>query len=106
MSISTKLYNKVPPQKKQNIQSNVQRKWVTFTYSGTETREITKIIHDTRMKVPFRTLNTIQNILQPPLQTDKYNRSSMYQMECLDCPLQYIKLQFKFRQTGSTFSTR
>jgi hypothetical protein len=30
---------------------------------------------------------TIQNILKPHAQTAKYNRSGIYQMKCLDCPL-------------------
>lgn len=34
------------------------------------------------------------------IKTDKYNKSSIYQMKCPDCPLKYIK------QTRITFNTR
>jgi hypothetical protein len=52
------------------------------------------------MKIAFRTTNTIQNILRHQPLIDKYNRSSIYQMKCLDCPLKYIG------QTGRTFNIR
>jgi hypothetical protein len=52
------------------------------------------------MKIAFRTTNTMQNILRHQPQTDKYNRSGIYQMKCLDCPLKYIG------QTGRTFNIR
>jgi hypothetical protein len=44
--------------------------------------------------------STIQNILKPKSQIDKYSRSGIYQMKCMDCPLKYIG------QTGRTFNTR
>jgi hypothetical protein len=42
--------------------------------------------------------NVEHNTKQHP-QTDKYNKSGVYQMKCLDCPLKYI------RQTGRIFLT-
>jgi hypothetical protein len=42
----------------------------------------------------------IQNILKPQPQIDKYNRSGIYQIKCLDCPLKYVG------HTGRTFNTR
>jgi hypothetical protein len=53
-----------------------------------------------RVKVAFRTQNTVQNILTPHTQRDKYNKSGIYQIKCLDCPLKYIG------QTGRTFNSR
>jgi hypothetical protein len=44
--------------------------------------------------------NTIQSILRPRSQVDKYSRSGIYQMKCMDCPLKYVG------QTGRTFNTR
>jgi hypothetical protein len=44
--------------------------------------------------------NTIQNIWKRKPHKDKYSRSGIYQMKCLDCPLKYVK------QTGRTFKTR
>jgi hypothetical protein len=84
-----------------HIDTQTQKtQWATFTYSGKEVRKITKLFRDTQIKIAFRTTNTIQNILkhQPP--TDKFNRSGIYQMKCLDCPLKYIG------QTGRAFNIR
>jgi hypothetical protein len=35
-------------------------------------------------------MNTIQNIIKHHPQTDKCNKSGIYQMKYLDCPLKYI----------------
>jgi hypothetical protein len=75
-------------------------KCATFTYSGKETRKITKLFKDTEIKMAFRTRNTIQNIVKHPTQMDKYGESGIYHMKCLDCPLKYIA------QTGRAFHTR
>jgi hypothetical protein len=48
----------------------VKTKWVTVTYNGKETRKITKPFPDTKLKIAFRTRNTIQNILKLQPQTD------------------------------------
>jgi hypothetical protein len=53
-------------------------------------KTITKIFKNTRIKIAFRTQNTRQNILQPHIQTDKYSRSSIYKLKCLNCTLKYI----------------
>lgn len=94
-----------PPRKKQkpNTHTDSQEqktKWVTFTYSGKEIKGITKLLRDMRIKVPFHTQNTIQNMLGPQPRIDKYNRSGICQIKCLDCPLKYVG------QTGRTFSTK
>jgi hypothetical protein len=39
------------------------RKWCTFTYTGKETLQITKIFKETDLKIAFRTDNTIQKLL-------------------------------------------
>jgi hypothetical protein len=43
---------------------NQKIKWVTFTYYGKETRKITNIFRDTKLKVAYRRRNTISNILR------------------------------------------
>jgi hypothetical protein len=58
--------------------------WVTFTYNSKDVRGITKLFRDTNIKVAFRTQNTIQNILRPQPQIDKYSRSGICQMKCMD----------------------
>jgi hypothetical protein len=52
------------------------------------------------MKTAFRTWDTIQNIITPYSQTDKYEKSGIYQVICLECPLKYTG------QTGITFHTK
>jgi hypothetical protein len=71
-----------------------------FSYCGKEVRRITKLFKNMRIKIFFHTQNTIQNILKPHIQTKDYNRSGIYQMKCLDCPLKYTG------QTGRTFIVR
>jgi hypothetical protein len=51
-----------------------------------------------KLRIVFRTQNTINHILKHHLQTDKYNNSRIYQVKRLDCPLKYVG------QTGRTFS--
>jgi hypothetical protein len=51
----------------------------------------------TQIKVTFRTRNTIQNKVNPHSQVDKYEKSGIYQMKYMDCPLKYIG------QTSRTF---
>jgi hypothetical protein len=96
---NTNLIEKPPFPQNQNTCTDPQHhktKWATFTYSSTEVRRITKLFQDTQVKVAFCTQNTIQNILKPHAQTDKYNRSDIFHMKCLDCSLKYI------RQIGRT----
>jgi hypothetical protein len=52
------------------------------------------------VKIDFRTRNTIQKHNKPNLHIDKYEKSNVYQMKCMDCPLKYIGL------TGRRFRTR
>lgn len=75
-------------------------KWMTFTYVGEETRNITKLFKDTQLKLAFQTKSTTQNILKQYTWWDKYNGSGIYQIKYLDCPLKYI------RQKGRAFCTR
>jgi hypothetical protein len=42
----------------------------------------------------------IQNIMKQHPQTDKHNKSGIYQMKCLECSVKYIG------QTGRAFHTR
>ncbi|PNF31380.1 hypothetical protein B7P43_G10054 [Cryptotermes secundus] len=97
-----KRLNQTTRKQKSNTHDNEQHKtkWAIFTYSTKEVRKITKLFKDTQIKVAFRTRNTIENILKQKPQIDKYNKSGIYQMKCVDCPLKYIG------QTGRTFNTR
>ncbi|PNF26379.1 hypothetical protein B7P43_G17880 [Cryptotermes secundus] len=91
--------------KKQNItedseEQKTKTKWATFTYIGKETRNITKLFRDTKLKIAFRTKNNLQHILKSRPEINKYNNSGIYSMKCLDCPKEYIG------QTGRKFNTR
>jgi hypothetical protein len=59
-------------------------------YYGKETRKITRISKETKIKIAFQTKNTIQNLVKPRLQRDKYEKIGVYQMRCMDCTLKYI----------------
>jgi hypothetical protein len=74
--------------------------WATFTYYRKETKEITKMLKETNIKIAYWTKSTIQNLVKPCLQWGEYEESGIYQMRCMDCPLKYIG------QTGRTFKTR
>jgi hypothetical protein len=52
------------------------------------------------VEVPQNAVCSVQNILKPQPQIDKYSGSRMYQLKCLDFPLKYVG------QTGRTFKTR
>jgi hypothetical protein len=85
----------------ESIQQN--KKWATFTYTGKETRYITKLFKETEINIAFRTNNTIKRILKtkPPIEhKNKYNSPGIYKLKCKDCPLQYIG------KTGRSFDTR
>jgi hypothetical protein len=87
-------------QLKKIIHRKTKTKWVTFTYSGKETRKMTMLFRDTELKVAFCTPNTIQNIFRPQPQINNCNKNAIYQMKCMDCPMEYVG------QTGRTFNTR
>jgi hypothetical protein len=60
----------------------------------------TELFKNTQHRVTFCTKYTINNILNPHAQTDKYCNSVIYQMKCLDCKLNYVG------QTGRTSNIR
>jgi hypothetical protein len=77
-----KLISKLHSQKKTKQNRNVdlqhqKTKWVTFTYNSKEVRAITKLFRDTKIKMAFHMQNTVQNILRPRPQQDKYSRSGI-----------------------------
>jgi hypothetical protein len=78
-------------------------KWCTFTYTGRETRTITKLFKHTNLKIALRTNNTIYKHLcnsNPTTPTDIFNRSGVYKLSCQNCNKAYIG------QTGRNFRTR
>jgi general stress protein 26 len=57
----------LPYEKKKNTDIDSQHretKWTIFTYSGKETRKMTKLFKDMQIKIAFRMQNTIQNVVK------------------------------------------
>jgi hypothetical protein len=79
---------------------NQKTKWATFTYSRKTTRKITKLFKETQIKIAYRTLNIIENILKLHPKIGKYEKSDVHAMKCQDCPLKYVS------HTGRIFRTR
>jgi hypothetical protein len=83
--------------------TQLEKKWVTFTYIGKETRHITKLFKNTTVKTAYKTRNTVKRLLQPKLQQErenKYNRPGAYKLKCNEFHLQYVG------QKGLSFLTR
>jgi hypothetical protein len=82
--------------------TQIEKKWVTFTYVGRETRHITKLFKNTTAKTAYRSRNIMKRCLQPKLLIEHGNKYSMlgvYELKCSECHLQYIG------QRGSSFLT-
>jgi hypothetical protein len=77
-------------------------KWATFTYVSKETRVITKLFKNTNLHIAYTTKNTLQKHLQlRNIDPDKYNHSSIYELQCNSCHLKYSYIG----QTGRNFKT-
>jgi hypothetical protein len=88
---------------KQNLHTDTQSQeteWAIFTYNGKETRKITKLFRDTKLKIALRTNSTLQNVLRSQPQINKYNKCGIDQMGCKGCSMKYVG------RRGSTFNTR
>ena len=77
-------------------------KLATFTYVGPQTKFITKLFKNTNLNIAYKTNNTIGKLLTPnnTSTSDKFNKSGIYQLTCLDCNMKYIG------QTGRSIYTR
>jgi hypothetical protein len=87
--------------RKQNTELNTQpQRWAKFTYTGKETRCITKLFKKSDMRIAFTTRNNIRYLLQN-IHEDKtqnpHNKSGVYQLTWSECKNRYIG------QTGSPF---
>jgi hypothetical protein len=75
--------------------------WCKFMYISKETRAITKILKNTRVKVTYSTNNTLEKLLTKkhyPLK-DKCEYSGIYQLICPTCSMKYTG------QTRESFRT-
>jgi hypothetical protein len=81
--------------------TTLKQKWSTFTYTGKETRTITRLLKNINLRIAYKTRNTVQNHLRPrDNTTDIYSKSGIYQMKCNSCQRKYVG------QTGRNFRTR
>jgi len=78
--------------KKGQKQSDGKAQWTKFTYVGKQTRAITKIFRNTKVKVSFATDNTIGKLLAIRNQhtKNKYENCGIYQQTCPTCNMKYI----------------
>jgi hypothetical protein len=81
---------------------NPYTKRTTITYVGKETNTIARLFKNTRVRISYRTRNTIQKILtnNTTKNKDKYIESGIYQLNCPDCDSKYVG------QTGGSFRVR
>jgi hypothetical protein len=68
------------------------QKWAKFTYSGKETRFITKILKKAGLHIAFSARQTIAKLLTYKTDhlNDKYEGSGVYQLTCIDCQKHYV----------------
>jgi hypothetical protein len=79
--------------KKSDSQSDthVVKKRAIFTYTGPNTRAVTKVFQKAGLQITFTTKHSIGKLLGLAHNTgDKYNNCGVYQLECSDCGLQYV----------------
>ena len=71
--------------KKGNKHREEKTKWAKFTYTGRETRAVTKVFRNTNVKVTFGTDNSIEKLLitRHEHTRNRYDNSGIYQLTCL-----------------------
>ena len=68
-----------------------KQKWTSFTYLGKETSYITNLFRTTKLKIAFRTTNTIGNLLSHKIPNpDKFSLSGVYRLTYPDCNKTYV----------------
>jgi hypothetical protein len=78
--------------------NTIANKWAVFTYTGKDTRYITKLFKEFNVNISYRTKNTIGKILTVKRRNnDPHDGSGVYQLRCQNCSCVYIG------QTGSKF---
>jgi hypothetical protein len=85
-----------------NKKENEGKIWTKFTYTGKETKSITKLFKNSIVKISYTTRNTIARLLteKSKPKESKFEASGVYQLTCPDCNMKYIG------QTGTSFQTR
>jgi hypothetical protein len=76
------------------------QKWASFTYSGSYIPATTKLLKNTKIKIAFKPMNTLGNILRETHTISKYEQTRIYKLTCMECQKSYIG------QTGRPLNTR
>ena len=101
-----KILEKITPTSDTQTQERKEKtktKWAKFTYVGRQTKFITKLFKNTKLKISFKTENTIGKMLTQNNKNtnfNKFSKSGVYQLTCQDCNKKYIG------QTGRPFYAR
>ena len=64
-------------------------KWVNFTYFSPLVRRVTDLFRRTRLRITFRTANTIQQQLNTAKHA-RYDSSGIYRLKCNTCNRVYV----------------
>jgi len=98
----TSILNRFNIGKTKREKDSRQKRWAQFTYIGKETRQVTKLFKNTKVKVAYMTKNKLEKLLKPQntRQPNKYEKNGVYQLECLTCHKIYTG------QTGHPFHIR
>jgi len=94
---------KKPKYKKHNGEENTKKRWAKFTYTGKETRYITKLFRKSNIGIAYTTRDNLRHLLhhrQTNTTQNTYNRNGVYKLTCTECDKQYIG------QTGRPFHVR
>ena len=68
-------------------------KWITLTYTGSETHKIANIIkkHNRNIKIAYKTNNSIKQIIPNQInKINKYQKRGVYKINCKNCKKFYI----------------
>jgi hypothetical protein len=72
-----RIHNSIEQKRHQN-NNEMKQKWVSFTFSGSYVRTITKLLKNTNIKIAFKTSHTIGKIHNERITTNKYEQTGIY----------------------------
>lgn len=99
--IKRKRKNKNKIKQSTSNEAEEHKKWITFTYTGNEIYNITKLFKPYNLKIAYKTNNTITRKLINNIETKNiYEQNGVYSLQCNTCTKVYIG------QTGRKFKER
>jgi len=83
-----------PINRKKNEKPPAQpHRWAKFTYTGKETRHITKLFKGTDVRIAYSTKNNIRHLLRHKHNDNTqntYDKNGVYQLTCTECNKRYV----------------